>query len=163
DVLGPTTVSGQDGTTGAKQVDPNTYYLSENLTNASGYTSSISCFNDKNQNGTQDSGESTVTATAASPGWSGPLGVGDHIVCTITNTQIPQVKVNKTLVPSSDTGRFDLQVDGSSPNAGSTNVGDGGTTGFVNETVGATPTVGEVGHTGTDLGNYISSISCSNG
>ncbi len=48
----------------------------------------------------------------------------------ITNTrETGKLEVQKNLEPSTDTGRFNLQIDGSSPNLGSQIVGDGGTTG----------------------------------
>ncbi|HXF98940.1 MAG TPA: hypothetical protein VNJ46_10050, partial [Gaiellaceae bacterium] len=40
-------------------------------------------------------------------------------------------------------------------------VGDGGTTGYVNVAVGSNPTVGEAAGAGTNLGNYETSIACS--
>ena len=95
---------------------------------------------------------------------AGPLNVsvttGSDIVCTITNTsETGKLEVVKDLNPSTDAGKFNLQIDGSSPNAGSQNVGDGGTTGEQTLNTG-THTVGETAGTITDLADYQKSISC---
>jgi hypothetical protein len=63
------------------------------------------------------------------------------------------------LQPASDPGRFNLQIDGSSPNAASENVGDGGTTGEVAVSTGD-HTVRETAGTSTDLADYQKSIVC---
>jgi len=63
----------------------------------------------------------------------------------------------KALLPSSDTGRFDLRIDGNPPNSGSINVGDGGTTGFVPVRGGVAHTVSEAGNN-TNLANYAVTI-----
>jgi hypothetical protein len=76
-------------TTGQKGVDTGTYYLSENggLTN---YTAgSFTCFNDNGagtnaNNGVKDGDESSVTVGANN---SVPVGTGDDVVCSITNTR----------------------------------------------------------------------------
>src|SRR5262249_57894967 len=75
--------------------------------------------------------------------------------CTITNKRKPQVKVIKELLPSSDTGKFNLQINGKTE---APNVGDKGETGFVDVAVGSNPTVGETEGTGTSLSDYESSI-----
>ncbi len=70
-------------TTGQNTVNAGTYYVSETggLTN---YSSSLSCFNDVNNNGTNDS-EPAVT-----PGGSNSVAVASsaHVICTFTNTRI---------------------------------------------------------------------------
>ena len=78
------------------------------------------------------------------------LAAGDVVDCTITNTRKPRVKVTKDLVPSGDGGLFDLQVNGSTQ---ADDVGDAGTTDYVNVAVGSNP-VGEVAGAGTSLGDY---------
>ena len=128
-------------------------------TNLGDYQKSIVC---KGNNGTG----SVVAQTPAGDN-AGPLnvsvGFGDDIVCTITNTrETGTIVVTKNLNPNTDPGKFNLQIDGSSPNAGSQNVGNGGTTGAVTVNTGS-HSVGETGGTGTSLSNYTSSISCSNG
>ena len=80
-----------------------------------------------------------------------PVTTGSDIVCVITNTrETGKLEVQKDLNPSTDTGRFNLLIDGSSPNAGSQNVGDGGTTGERTLNTGD-HTVGESAVLGTDL------------
>ena len=83
---------------------------------------------------------------------------GDHKVCTITNTRklITTLTVIKTLVPSADPGKFNLQIDGSTAGTGA-NVGNGGTTGAVVVTPGA-HTAGETAGTATSLGDYTSIV-----
>jgi uncharacterized repeat protein (TIGR01451 family) len=111
------------------------------------YVSSISCDNGKSSS---DSGPLSL----------GTLRSGDRVTCTITNARKPQVKVSKRLIPATDGGKFNLQINGTTR---ATDVGDGGTTGLVDVAVGSSPTVGETAGTGTSLGDYTSSISCSNG
>ena len=68
-------------------------------------------------------------------------------------------RCRRTSSPSTDTGRFNLLIDGSSPNLGSLNVGDGGTTGEQTLDTGD-HTVGESAVIGTDLADYAKSIEC---
>jgi hypothetical protein len=56
--------------------------------------------------------------------------VGKTIECTFTNSHLPQIKVVKSLVPSSDGGLFDLSIDAMSFDNGGAGYGDGGDTGF---------------------------------
>ena len=78
----------------------------------------------------------------------------------ITNTrETGKLEVQKNLNPSTDTGKFNLQIDGSSPNLGSQNVGDGGSTGEETLNTGD-HTVGETAVIGTDLADYAKSIVC---
>jgi uncharacterized repeat protein (TIGR01451 family) len=78
-------------------------------------------------------------------------------IITATNNDTGYIQVNKTLIPSSDAGKFNLQIDGTT--IGSGNVGDGGTTGSI-ELSSGNHTVGETAGTDTDLSDYTSSISC---
>ncbi len=79
-----TPLSGQNGTTGEQLVPPGDYYVSEDVTNASNYTSDLSCtFNG------QDMG--TV---------SQPISIdeGDVVVCTYTNTRkVGSLQVTKSV------------------------------------------------------------------
>ena len=59
-------------------------------------------------------------------------------------------------MPASDTGKFNLQIDGSTAGTGA-NVGNGGTTGAVPVSPGA-HTVGETAGTDTSLSNYTTTI-----
>ena len=90
--------------------------------------------------------------------------IGGNVTCTINNDDNPPgLKVVKVLVPSTDIGRFDLRIDGSSPNAGSINVGDTGTTGFVPVMGGITHTASEIvdnlGGQGLTLADYVTTFS----
>lgn len=79
--------------------------------------------------------------------------------CTFTNDRnTGTVTVTKNLVPSIDSGTFNLQINSSTFATG----GDGTTTGAQTLPTG-TITVGETGANGTDLANYSSSIVCDNG
>jgi prealbumin domain-containing protein len=83
------------------------------------------------------------------------VGVGEKVDCTFTNQRkTGTITVKKQLVPASDPGRFDLQVDGTDV---ATQVGDNGS-GTTTVTTG-THTVGEAG---ANLGDYVSSTSCRN-
>jgi len=89
-------------------------------------------------------------------------GTGSKCDCsnlTLTGINFAKLKVVKALSPSSNTGKFNLQIDGLT---NVSNVGDGGTTGFVDVNTGD-HTVGETAGTGTSLSNYDSSITCTNG
>ena len=80
------------------------------------------------------------------------LVAGQSVNCTITNTKKTTLTVNKTVVPSGDTGRFNLQIDGSTRGTGA-NVGSGGTTGQI--VVSAGPHyVRETAAAGTNLNDY---------
>ena len=71
---------------------------------------------------------------------------------------VSTLTVNKTLSPSADPGKFDLQIDSTTY---ATDVGDGGTTGAQVVTSGA-HSIDELSGTGTTLGDYTSTYSCSN-
>jgi hypothetical protein len=100
------------------------------------------------------------TAHPADPAVNGKtvqVDKGDHWVCTITNTRkTATIKVTKALSPATDTGKFNLLIDGA---AKATDVGDGGTTGVVTVLPGA-HSVAEAAGTGTDLANYTSTLAC---
>jgi uncharacterized repeat protein (TIGR01451 family) len=80
------------------------------------------------------------------------LTAGDAVTCTYENTKIPTLTVNKVCAPTTDSGKFNLQVDGRTPETGA-NVACGGTTGPVEVTIGS-HTVGETAGTGTSLSDY---------
>ena len=82
-----------DGSTGETEVHFGTYSLSESVTNAGSYTSSLACFDDLNHNGTQDQGEPAV----ASGSGSVSVGIGDHVVCTYTNARNPHLTLQKVV------------------------------------------------------------------
>ena len=80
---------------------------------------------------------------------------GETVTCTVTNRR-QGLEVRKQLLPASDPGRFDLQIDGQTHKA---NAGDGDTTHKVAVTDG-THTVREVASPGTNLADYASDIEC---
>ncbi|MDZ7798185.1 MAG: SdrD B-like domain-containing protein [Patescibacteria group bacterium] len=87
-----------------------------------------------------------------------PNGLDSKIVeTTVTTPCNGTLTVNKVLVPSNDTGLFNLMIDGVVAGTG-TNVGNGGTTGAQTVSVG-NYVVSENAGTNTDLSNYTSVIS----
>jgi hypothetical protein len=82
------------------------------------------------------------------------LAAGDSKTCTITNTHVAKLTVNKVCVPANDGGKFNLQIDSSTAGTGG-NAACGGTTGAVTVAAGS-HTVAETAGTGTDLANYTS-------
>ncbi|HKE81759.1 MAG TPA: hypothetical protein VKB54_20755 [Solirubrobacteraceae bacterium] len=141
----------------------------------SGYTlTALDCrhtggtYGDHNFHGeptTSDPADSDTTVDLGAGKVDFKLGWGEWVKCWYTNTKNPPpppptgtIKVTKALSPTTDAGRFNLLVDGQ---AKATDVGDGGTTGVVTVPAGA-HTVGESAGTGTSLGDYSSSLSCTN-
>jgi hypothetical protein len=105
--------------------------------------------------GTSLSNYTTVISGDCAPYGTVTLAEGDKKVCTITNTRIPTLTVNKVVIPSSDTGKFNLQIDSVTK---ATDASNGGTTGQVQVSIGS-HTVGEIAGTGTDLSLYTKVIS----
>ncbi len=79
------------------------------------------------------------------------------------------IEVIKDLIPSTDSGLFELQIDGASyvnGSADTTGQGDGGTTGSIMVDAGTSlspgmdHTVGEIASGSTDLNDYSSSVEC---
>jgi hypothetical protein len=84
------------------------------------------------------------------------LSAGESVTCTFTNTKRPTLTVNKVVVPAQDSGLFNLRIDGNTAGTGA-NVGNGGTTGVVEVSIGA-HTVSETAGTGTSLSDYTAVI-----
>jgi hypothetical protein len=101
-------------------------------------------------------GSATATGSPISGGVSVNLGAGQDVTCTFTNTKSPKITVNKICSPTSDAGKFNLQIDASTAGTGA-NASCGGTTGGVLTTVGS-HSVGETAGTSTDLANYTTVI-----
>jgi hypothetical protein len=81
------------------------------------------------------------------------VGVGEKVFCVFTNRRkTGTIIVKKDLVPATDTGRFDLQVDGNTVRA---QAGDGDS-GSVSVATGTH----RVGEAGSDLGDYVRSTVC---
>ena len=103
-----------------------------------------------------------MVASAAADN-AGPLNVsvttGSDIVCVITNTrETGKLEVKKNLSPTTDPGKFDLQIDGTT-DANANDVGHNGSTGEETLNTG-THTVGEAAGASTDLADYQKSIEC---
>jgi hypothetical protein len=127
------------GTTGSVEVTIGTHTVSETAgtsTDLANYTSVI---------GGQCASDGTVT-----------LAAGESKTCTITNTRKPTLRVNKVCVPTTDTGLFNLRIDGANAGTGA-DAACGGTTGVVVSSIGS-HTVSETAGTGNDLNNYTSVI-----
>ena len=140
----------------ANIVNFQTYSITENLSTAqtnNGWTLDLLTCTDT------DAGVSvgTVTGTSASI----PLSEGENVRCDYYNSKHPVLIVNKVVVPSSDTGLFNLQIDGTTAGTGA-NVANGGTTGPQVVSAGS-HTVGETAGTGTSLSNYLTTIDCGSG
>lgn len=119
-----------------------TYLLSES-TGPTGYTASWwTC------NGGQASGNTVL------------LSLGETVTCTITNTKdTGTLKIVKQLNPTSDGGRFELKIDGSKYKD---NAGNNSSTAIIDVNAG-NHTVSETAESGSNLSDYESSISCTDG
>jgi len=83
------------------------------------------------------------------------VALGDSKTCTLTNDDIaPTLTVIKDIVPDTDSGRFNLLINGGTS---ATNVGDNGTTGAVSLSAG-NHVVSETAGTNTVLSDYVSAI-----
>ncbi|MBY4678276.1 prealbumin-like fold domain-containing protein [Marinobacterium arenosum] len=131
---GPTGFSGTSGVSSDAGFNAGSYDLSES--GPAGYSASDwSCVG-----GSQLDGD-TIS-----------LGLGDSATCTIINDDIaPTLEVIKLLVPETDSGLFNLLIDGV---AYATDVGHNGTTGMVEVTAGDMHVVSETAGTGTSLASY---------
>ena len=131
---------------------------------AAGYTlTAIACYHTQGTNGwpsepnTSSALDTDTTSDVAARKINFKLNWWEWIKCYVTNTRdTGTIKVTKKLVPATDSGKFNLLIDGQ---AKATDVGDGGTTGTQTVLPG-THTVGESAGTATDLSNYDSSTSC---
>ena len=147
--LNPSTFKLTNGSTRAyDKLGPGQYSVTEDAQSGSWAFDSLSC------------------PTASGPGTSVQivgqaanitLGFLGNVKCTYVNKRKPQVKVVKALEPTSDQGKFNLQINGTTQAA---DVGNGGDTGFKEVAAGQQVTVGEIAGTGTSLANYVSSVSC---
>src|SRR5207253_1619516 len=100
---------------------------------------------------------SSTRATATSP--TSPSLHDALPICTFTNHRLPQVKLAKTLDPTTDPGTFDLSAGSQSFNKGGNGYGNGQDTGFHNVPL-SSLLISEAGHTGTSLTDYDSGVSC---
>jgi hypothetical protein len=85
---------------------------------------------------------------------------------TIAHAATGTITITESLVPTTDTGLFNLTIDGATAGTGA-NVGNGGTTGSVTLTTTPSPgtvhTIGETAGTGTSLAFYQVAMSCNDG
>ncbi len=122
-------------------------------------------------------GDTSTWRCGPTPGPSGSLSSGGAVPttsCSITRTFVassnftgldfgnyrdPTIEVVKNLVPATDPGRFDLNIDGATQKA---NAGDADTTTAQIVALGTAHTITETGGTvpATSLSNYTSSYSC---
>jgi len=146
---------GDLGTTGFQPVSPTgTVSFSEAAhsaaTDLTKYVSTWSC--DNGASGTGTSGSLSN------------VGYGAKITCTIVNHRKPEVKLVKDFDPDADPGRVDLTLAGTSYNNSGNGFGDLGTTGFQIVSPTGTVSFSEAAHSAaTDLTNYVSTWSCTNG
>lgn len=99
--------------------------------------------------------KSTPLGTAPSGSFTMPDGA-PPVVCTITNNrQMFKLTLKKALSPDTDTGKFNLLVNGQ----GASNVGNGGEY-SINVAVGSQVTISETEGANTQLANYSSQLAC---
>lgn len=158
---------GQQASTGALAVTTGTtYYLRDTMatgsasTLAGAYTASIGC----TRNGT------AFTPAGASPTWNVTPAANDQIVCTITNTARPILRLSKELPDGRllATDQFTLAIAGSGAGASASVTTTGATnaptqTAIVGPaTAGASYTFSETGAGGANLADYTTTYTCSN-
>ncbi|WP_394695844.1 hypothetical protein [Pseudoxanthomonas japonensis] len=158
---------GQQASTAALAVTTGTtYYLRDTMaagsasTLAGAYTATIAC----TRNGT------AFTPAGASPTWNVTPAANDQIVCAITNTARPILRLSKELpdgrLQAAD--QFALAIAGTGAGAGAS-VTTTGTTNAPTQvaivspaTVGASYTFSETGAGGANLADYTTTYACTN-
>jgi len=151
---------GNGGSIGPQLVEPGTHTLRE----FAGANTSLTNYNAVMACKAGGGNGNAVTAIQTAGTWSVNINAGDDVVCTLTNTRkTGQLTVTKVLQPSSDSGKFDLQIDGVTytPSGG---VGDGGSTNAQTVATGA-HTIAELATaaTNTQLTNYVTTLLCKDG
>ena len=148
-ITGKPSFSLSDGGIETTTVDPGVYTATETLHPDFNLTD-ITCSGDTITPNSSDTGN-TATFNAQS---------GETITCVFTNTRkTGKLEVVKKLEPTTDTGKFDLKIDGVTKAAA---VGHDGTTGEQTVNTG-NHTVAEAGANGTDLNDYVTSLECKDG
>jgi uncharacterized repeat protein (TIGR01451 family) len=145
-----TQTTGQDGTTTFTDARPGQVYeLSETIPENSNWNlSNIHCDGNDDERG---------LLTEENEYYIYGINPGETIHCSVGNYQdTGTVTVIKKLTPSTDQGKFNLQVNGVTYAA---NVGDGGTTSAIELVTGAV-TASETAGTNTSLGDYEASYNC---
>ena len=82
--------------------------------------------------------------------------------CTFTNTKQTRIATAKTVMPSADTGTFNLSAQTDLGTLSASNQVTGGSTGFQQSTLGNAVTVTETAGANTTLTDYISAVTCIN-
>jgi hypothetical protein len=149
---------GHNGTTGAQPVPINAALnfgeLGHSPTVLSNYITTLSC---------KDAGGADYTFTPGAGNTTGSLTpvAGAAITCTFTNTRKPELKLVKSLVPTTDGGKFDFSIEGYTTftNGGNGYV-NGGTTEFQKIPIGESIDFSEAGHGTTSLDNYTTALEC---
>lgn len=158
---------GQQASTGALAVTTGTtYYLRDTMATGSAstltgaYTTSISC----TRNGTP------FTPAGASPTWNVTPAANDQVVCAITNTARPILRLSKALpdgrLQASD--QFALAIAGTGAGSGASVTTTGATTTPTQiaivgpATAGASYSLSESGAGGANLADYTTTYSCTN-
>lgn len=158
---------GQQASTGALAVTTGTtYYLRDTMASGSAstltgaYTAAISC----TRNGI------AFTPSGASPTWNVTPAANNQIVCAITNTARPVLRLSKELpdgrLQASD--QFALAIAGAGAGAGASVTTTGATTAPTQvaivspATAGASYTFSETGAAGTNLSDYTTTYACTN-
>ena len=158
---------GQQASTGALPVTTGTtYYLRDVMasgsasTLAGAYTASISC----TRNGV------AFTPAGAAPTWNVTPAANNQIVCTITNTARPILRLSKELPDGrlQATDQFALTIAGTGAGAGAAVTTTGATstpaqTAIVSPaTAGSSYTFAETGAGGANLADYTTTYACTN-
>jgi len=136
-----------DGGNGSGSLLPGTLTVRETAaagTAVSNYLATIRC---TRNGGSGPSGGGTSLQVS--------LNAGDVLDCTFANTRGAKITVKKVLKPSTDTGTFDLKVDGTTVRAAATNGGAGSKL-----VLPGSHSVKEIGANGTDLALYSKEVSC---
>ena len=82
--------------------------------------------------------------------------------CTFTNTKQTRIATAKTVMPSADTGTFNLSAQTDLGMLSASNQATGGSTGFQQSTLGNAVTVTETAGANITLTDYISAVTCIN-
>jgi hypothetical protein len=139
-----------DQTDTAADLLPGTYTVSEDALTGGWQLTDITC-DDANSSG------SVGTATATFN-----LEAGETVKCTFTNEratlELRKEVINACFGDAGDGGKFNLDVASFGNDPDANDVGDGGTTGNLHPLFG-TYTISESAGTGTDLADYVSSLS----
>jgi len=106
-----------------------------------------------------ETANASYTTTVAPTGGAVTIGTGTNTVTFTNARKTGTVELRKTLVPASDPGRFDLNLDGGAAEA--TAVGDGGTTGERTVAIGSHAIAEAVtAGNGAVLGDYTATVAC---